>query len=539
MIAVGQTIGNYTITAKLGEGGMGVVYLAEHPVIGRKVALKAIHPELSRNPEVVSRFITEAKSVNQIGNEHIVDIHDFGNTSDGEFYFIMEYLQGESLADKLKRERFFPPSRALQVAAQVADALAASHAHGIIHRDLKPENIFLINRGSNVDFVKVLDFGLAKLTQGEEKATHKTRTGSVMGTPYYMAPEQCEGKASVDHRADLYSLGVILFEMMTGQVPFSGEGYGEIIVKHITVPPPAARSINPQLTAAHEAILMRSLAKSRDDRFANMEEFREAMLDPTGYLAAAPPVPKAVPTAAGAHRGAVPSHAEDPVSGQVVFGGAPAPADIRPNHPASSPSTFRHGIGQLVDDEPVVLQKSRKGLIITALVAAAAAAAGGFYFYSTGHREPVMADHPPAVTPPAATPPAVVVPAAPTKTTIHFESTPPGATVVRKDTGKTLGTTPFELSVPSGKESIEFVFQKPTYEDTPARLVAEGSSAVLTATLTPQRAPVAEPEPTKTAASKSTVAKSSRPHGPTATRNKRPAHQLNDEDAVMEPSFAR
>src|SRR4051812_42536823 len=274
---VGQVVGNYKLTAKLGEGGMGMVFLAEHPVIGRKVALKAIHPELSRNPEVVSRFMTEAKAVNQIGNEHIVDVNDFGTTSSGEFYFIMEFLQGEALADRLRRERLFKPARALQIAAQVADALAASHSHGIIHRDLKPENIFLITRGNTVDFVKVLDFGLAKLTQGEEKVTHKTRTGSVMGTPYYMAPEQCEGRATLDHRADVYSLGVILYEMLTGRVPFGGDGYGEIIVKHITMPPPSARASNPELSAAHEAILFRALAKDRDDRFANMEEMRTAM----------------------------------------------------------------------------------------------------------------------------------------------------------------------------------------------------------------------------------------------------------------------
>jgi serine/threonine protein kinase len=539
MIAVGQTIGNYTITAKLGEGGMGVVYLAEHPVIGRKVALKAIHPELSRNPEVVSRFMTEAKSVNQIGNEHIVDIHDFGNTSDGEFYFIMEFLQGESLADKLKRERFFPPSRALQVAAQVADALAASHSHGIIHRDLKPENIFLINRGNNVDFVKVLDFGLAKLTQGEEKVTHKTRTGSVMGTPYYMAPEQCEGKASVDHRADLYSLGVILFEMMTGQVPFTGEGYGEIIVKHITVPPPAARSINPQLTAAHEAILMRSLAKNREDRFANMEAFRAAMLDPTGYLAAAPPLPRH--SSAAAEKGAVPAPVDDQISGQVVFGGSgsPAPA-VRPNHPASSPSTFRHGIGQLVPDEPMVLPKSRKGLVMATLVAAVAAAGAGVYFYSGSRQGPIATDHPPAVptVPPA--PPPVVVPAAPVKTVIKFESTPSGARVIRKDTGQPLGTTPCEASVASGKEAIEFIFQLPNYEDTPARLIPATPTAVLTATMVPQRAAIPEPDASKvTTPAKATAAKSTRPHPTSAAKNKRSGRSAPDEDAVLEPSWAK
>ena len=292
MIAVGQTIGNYMLTAKLGEGGMGIVYLAEHPVIGRKVAMKAIHPELSRNPEVVSRFVTEAKSVNQIGNEHIVDIHDFGNTSDGEFYFIMEFLQGDALVDRLKRSAPLDVERALAIAGQVADALGASHQHGIIHRDLKPENIFLITKGHAVDFVKVLDFGLAKLTQGDEKVSHKTRTGSVMGTPYYMSPEQCEGRPNIDHRADVYSLGIILFEMLTRQVPFTGEGYGEIIVKHITAPVPSPRRFNPRLSAAHEAILLRALAKNRDERFQGMEDFRVAMLDPERYALS----PSIVPT---------------------------------------------------------------------------------------------------------------------------------------------------------------------------------------------------------------------------------------------------
>ena len=149
MIDIGHTIGNYKITAKLGEGGMGVVYLAEHPVIGKKVAMKAIHPELSRNSEVVSRFVTEAKAVNQIGHEHIVDIADFGNTPDGEFYFVMEYLQGESLSDRLRGENRLDAAPALSIAAQIADALNASHEQGIIHRDLKPENIFLcIDRGA-------------------------------------------------------------------------------------------------------------------------------------------------------------------------------------------------------------------------------------------------------------------------------------------------------------------------------------------------------------------------------------------------------
>ena len=248
MIDIGHTIGNYKITAKLGEGGMGVVYLAEHPVIGKKVAMKAIHPELSKNSDVVSRFVTEAKAVNQIGHEHIVDIADFGNTPEGEFYFVMEYLQGESLSERLRRETRIDVERALSISAQIADALDASHEHGDHPpRSQAREHLPRATRGRDRDFVKVLDFGLAKLTPGEQKVTHKTRTGSVMGTPYYMSPEQCEGKIEIDHRADIYSLGVMLFEMLTGKVPFGGEGYGEIIVKHVTMPPPSARSVVPEL----------------------------------------------------------------------------------------------------------------------------------------------------------------------------------------------------------------------------------------------------------------------------------------------------
>ena len=183
-----------------------------------------------------------------------------------------------------------PRDQAMAIGAQIADALDASHEHGIIHRDLKPENIFLCHRGANRDFVKVLDFGLAKLTQNEEKVTHKTRTGSVMGTPYYMAPEQCEGKTEIDHRADIYSLGVLMFEMLTGKVPFGGDGYGEIIVKHITMPPPSVRSVVPELPEFMDAILFRALAKDRDQRFQTMAELRDALLDPERYASSAPEI---------------------------------------------------------------------------------------------------------------------------------------------------------------------------------------------------------------------------------------------------------
>jgi eukaryotic-like serine/threonine-protein kinase len=279
MIDVGQTVGNYTITAKLGDGGMGMVFLAEHPVIGSKVAVKAIHPHFARNAEVVSRFVTEARAVNQIAHEHIVDITDFGNTPAGDFYFIMEYLQGEMLSDGIVRQGALPPARALNIAAQIADALHAAHESGVIHRDLKPENVCLITRDAELDFVKVLDFGLAKLTlAGGATPAHSTGAGMVMGTPYYMSPEQCQG-SNVDHRSDIYALGVILFQMLTGRLPFEGSRYGEVINQHVTRRPPAPSSLVTDLPPEIDAILSRALSKDPGARFQTMDEFRVALLD--------------------------------------------------------------------------------------------------------------------------------------------------------------------------------------------------------------------------------------------------------------------
>ena len=216
---IGQTIGNYVVKTKLGEGGMGSVYLAEHPAIGKKVALKVLHAEFAANQEVVARFFNEAKAVNDIQHPNIVDIVDYGVLAAGPsgeqmVYFIMEFLPGISLSDLIRREAPLAPERALAISLQVADALSASHVKGIIHRDLKPDNIMLIQRGRERDFVKLLDFGIAKLT-GDQPGSRRTRTGIVMGTPAYMSPEQCEGRGNIDHRTDIYALGIVLYEMMS------------------------------------------------------------------------------------------------------------------------------------------------------------------------------------------------------------------------------------------------------------------------------------------------------------------------------------
>lgn len=289
-LLIGQTIGNYLVTQKLGEGGMGAVYLAEHPSIGKKVALKVLHSEFSTNQEVTARFFHEAKAVNDIGHPNIVDIVDFGILQAGQgreqlVYFIMEYLAGMTLSQLIRAEAPLPPERALSVALQVADALAASHKCGIVHRDLKPDNIILLQRGRERDFVKLLDFGIAKLTGGSAVGSHRTRTGIVMGTPAYMSPEQCEGRDTVDRRTDVYALGIVLYEMLTGRVPFVGDGYGEILVQHLTqrpVPPSQYRMLPPHV----EVVVLKALEKRADLRYPTMEEFMRAMSDPVGYVEA-------------------------------------------------------------------------------------------------------------------------------------------------------------------------------------------------------------------------------------------------------------
>jgi serine/threonine-protein kinase len=286
---IGQTIGNYRVTHKLGEGGMGSVYLAEHPHIGKKVALKVLHAEFASNQEVVARFFNEARAVNDIGHPNIVDIVDYGvlqggPSGDRMVYFIMEYLGGRNLTQLIRNESPLPPERAFMIALQVADALAASHRTGIIHRDLKPDNIMLIQRGREHDFVKLLDFGIAKLTT-DQAGSRRTRTGIVMGTPAYMSPEQCEGRGAIDHRTDVYALGIVLYEMLTGRTPFVGEGYGEILVQHLTqppTPPSTFRGLSPHV----EAVVLKALEKRADMRFPTMEEFMRAMADPVGYIEA-------------------------------------------------------------------------------------------------------------------------------------------------------------------------------------------------------------------------------------------------------------
>ncbi|MDO8617766.1 MAG: serine/threonine-protein kinase [Candidatus Uhrbacteria bacterium] len=262
---------------KLGEGGMGTVYLAEHVLIRKKVALKVLNPDLARRLELIARFLQEAKAAATIGHENIVDITDFGETPSGSAYIAMEFLDGKDLAGHLIESGAMPFERALPIAIQICRALEAAHEKGIIHRDLKPENIFLITRGGRPDFVKVLDFGIAKVVVPDQDQK-LTVDGTILGTPEYMSPEQARGE-QVDHRIDVYALGCILYQMLTGKVPLRGENFMATLSAHMfTMPhPPSQRMPQANIPPALEAVVMKALAKDREERFTTMEEMAKAL----------------------------------------------------------------------------------------------------------------------------------------------------------------------------------------------------------------------------------------------------------------------
>jgi serine/threonine-protein kinase len=450
MSLIGKSIGNYQIKAKLGEGGMGAVYLGEHPLIGKRVAVKVLLEELAAKEDIVQRFFTEAKAVNDIGHQNIVDIVDFGKVrldpgSPETVYFVMEFLDGESLAARLRRTGL-SVLETLHVMKQCCSALQASHAKGIVHRDLKPENIYLCTRGSDKNFVKILDFGIAKLTgDGGMGQSHKTRTGLVIGTPAYMSPEQCEGKGLIDHRSDVYSMGVVMYELLTGRVPFPGDGFGEILVAHLTKTPDPPSALNPDIKPEIEALVLHAIEKDKNRRFQSMDEFLRALEDPAAHMQAYRPLPGYTPQPTG----------QQNLGATIVLGDGQSPVASKTGQKGPTtgvgqrPTTLSGAAGEAegAEDRP---RRSRMPVIVaTAAVVLVAGVGGIFLLKNKGTTD--GGDKPAVVTPP---PPDPTPKEEDVKITVTTE--PPGATVLRGDTGAAeTGVTPLSFKVKKNAQTFD------------------------------------------------------------------------------------
>ena len=392
---VGQTLdGRYFVEKKIGEGGMGVVFAARHAVIERPLAIKVLKREVMRDTATIKRFVQEAQAASRIGHPNIVDVTDFGTTADGMTFSVMEYVDGQTLGHALRESAPFPMQRAIRVAVQIARALGAAHDKGIVHRDLKPENVFLIDRDGRPDFVKIVDFGIAKVipvgTTPNPNEPRLTRAGSVFGTPEYMAPEQAAGRSDTDGRVDIYALGVILYEMLTGRVPHRGESMVRTLAMQMLDPIEPPRKVRPDLDISPELedVVMHALAKKREQRFQKMSELLAALDKlqvPVGTSVTGSPVYALTPLPPGADASALPPTTPDllapafPVTplAERVESRSRAPTNRRiknePQFVTSSdnkPHTFEH----VFTDSQLPLQRRRWPLVLLVLFLLAAGA---------------------------------------------------------------------------------------------------------------------------------------------------------------------
>jgi serine/threonine-protein kinase len=335
----GRRIGEYEIVARVGVGGMGAVYEGKQPLIGKRVAVKVLLPSLSGEAELVERFLSEARAVNEIRHRGIVDIFSFGQLEDGSHYFVMEFLQGEAFDRLIKKRAPMPLGEALMWIEETLDALDAAHSAGIIHRDIKPSNLFLVNTGRGKPYVKLLDFGIAKLGAIQGEATPQTRASVILGTPDYISPEQARGKP-ISPQTDLYAIGCVLFEMLTGERLFRGENTLQTMWMHVEDAPRAPSSVKPELPPELDDLILWCLEKESANRPPSAGELRDALAAirlqyaPTGQFTPPPAGSGAQPVA----------HTPPPSGRNRALGGTPAPSGGM--RPLGTPSPASRSGGQ-------------------------------------------------------------------------------------------------------------------------------------------------------------------------------------------------
>ena len=466
----GTVVGEYQIEGKLGQGGFGAVYKATHPLIGKVVAIKVLAHKFSVDPEMVSRFIAEARAVNQIRNRHIIDIFSFGTLADGRAYYVMEYLEGETLDALIDRDKPLPLGRALPILRAIARALDAAHAKGIAHRDLKPENVFLVADPDGGAWPKLLDFGIAKLLSAEDEQKHKTRTGIPIGTPFYMSPEQCRGK-DVDHRTDYYAFGVVTYRMLTGVLPFDGDDYMSILIKQINDEPAPPSVLNGDIPPAVDDAIAWLMAKDREQRPSSLIAAMHVMEQ------AAEASGIAIPRATSAGEAMRPDGVT-PVPGSL----SGITTGMRGMTPATAPGVAQGVAATMLATASTTagppVARSRIPVVIAALAGALAIGAAVFFVVGRGGDR---ADAAPAVvetavvadagsgaaaepTPPPVAPPqpqAPVAPEAPKTVIVTVSGVPDGTEV--SIAGVVVGVAPGPVQIPRGERAAVLTFRNAGY----------------------------------------------------------------------------
>ena len=436
---IGQLVGHYKVVRKIGDGGMGSVFEAVHEGIGRHVAIKVLRPQYSKDSLIVTRFFNEARAVNIVTHPGIVGSFDYGQLPDGTAYIVMEYCDGESLSARIKRTRGpFGPD-ALRIGRQIAAALAAAHGKGIVHRDLKPDNVIIVAdaEAPGGERAKVLDFGIAKIIgdQGPGAANGLTQMGAVMGTPRYMSPEQCKGSGNVDGKTDVYALGVLMFIMLTGKLPFDAEGTGALMAMHIYQPPPTLSEYEPTVSPVAEALVLSMLAKSPTERPTMLEIVGQ--LERIGVFATA-----ALPVV---HRASLSHPHLTPVPGAMT---------VEPSGPMSTSRPSLAGVGQAQDPTSIKSSTTRlKRLVIPVAMATVLSGIGIVAVLRPWGGDP---EHPRLHN---------GTEASARKVVWEVKSTPPGVDVVRVSDGAVLGKTPWRKEEPAGMGTVGITLRHSGYMD--------------------------------------------------------------------------